>query len=369
MNQTTIIIIIILSVIISIICVVLGLTIKKLKGKTNEIQQQLLQKKQETENLKVEKTKLSSILDTTKYELATINALKEKLEQEDKEKQQTIKELQEAQIDGIEYKHLNQELAALKPQYEAKKQEYEDSYNKFKAKLDETREQCQIDFDNQHKELMIKIQKSQDEKEAIENSKKLLTEELEALKKQLTDDQTEVNLLKHELNGIKEQHRLAIANNVPPKEAQEGGIIFNLLEDEKKLIQIFQEIKKNYPAIEKDIATIEWKKIWLPKFQQQLKKNGWDEKRGIYKLTLVSDPTRCYVGQAQNIKDRWYQHAKKMIGADASGNEELYKYHYSPSDFTWTLLEEIPSDDTLDDKEHYWINFYGCQEFGFNKRK
>lgn len=274
MNMTQTIIIIILSVIISIICVVLGLIIRKLKGKTKEIQQQLLQKNQETERLKVEKIKLNSTLNTTKCELTAVNVLKEKLEQEDKEKQQTIKELQEAQLDGIEYKHLNQELAALKPQYEAKKQEYEDSYNKFKAKLDETREQCQIDFDNQHKELLTKIQKSQDEKEAIENDKKLLTEELEMLKKQLTDGQTKVGLLKRELNSIKEQHRLAIANNIPPEDAQENGIIFNLIEDEKKLIQIFQEIKKSYPTIEKDIATIEWKKIWLPKFQQQLKKNG-----------------------------------------------------------------------------------------------
>lgn len=72
----------------------------------------------------------------------------------------------------------------------------------------------------------------------------------------------------------------------------------------------------------------------MPKFQQQLKKNGWySDTRGIYKLTSVKDPSRCYIGQAQDIKERWYQHAKKMIGADSSGNEELYKQG-SPNDFT-----------------------------------
>lgn len=52
---------------------------------------------------------------------------------------------------------------------------------------------------------------------------------------------------------------------------------------------------------------------------------------GIYRLVLKNDENVCYVGQAINIKDRWYQHIKKMIGVDVKGNEKLYNYR--PEDF------------------------------------
>lgn len=64
------------------------------------------------------------------------------------------------------------------------------------------------------------------------------------------------------------------------------------------------------------------------------------ENKGIYRLILRDDlaPTIhierdgqkqempvCYVGQAVSIKDRWYQHVKKMIGAMPAGNEKVYE--------------------------------------------
>lgn len=62
--------------------------------------------------------------------------------------------------------------------------------------------------------------------------------------------------------------------------------------------------------------------------------------RGIYRLVLrdgLAAPLRvlrdgqeeelpvCYVGQAVSIKDRWYQHVKKMIGVMPTGNEKVYE--------------------------------------------
>lgn len=62
--------------------------------------------------------------------------------------------------------------------------------------------------------------------------------------------------------------------------------------------------------------------------------------RGIYRLVLkdgLAAPLHvlrdgqeeelpvCYVGQAVSIKDRWYQHVKKMIGVMPTGNEKVYE--------------------------------------------
>ena len=48
--------------------------------------------------------------------------------------------------------------------------------------------------------------------------------------------------------------------------------------------------------------------------------------RGIYRLVSRADSRVCYIGQAVNIKERWYQHVKKMIGVTGRGNEKLYEY-------------------------------------------
>lgn len=111
----------------------------------------------------------------------------------------------------------------------------------------------------------------------------------------------------------------------------------SLSNKETKLISTLAEISELYPELIKDLATIEWKKIWLPKFQDICNSNGLNGVRGIYRLVLKSDNNVCYVGQAVNIKERWYEHVKKMIGADTKGNEKLYKYR--PEDFYWTVLE------------------------------
>lgn len=101
----------------------------------------------------------------------------------------------------------------------------------------------------------------------------------------------------------------------------------------------------------------------MPKVQDLSNSKGLD-KKGIYRLVLKSDPGVCYVGQAVNIKDRWYQHIKKMIGVELRGNEKVYNYR--PEDFYWSVIEFEPQD--LNESEHYWIEFYGCKEKGLNKK-
>ena len=105
---------------------------------------------------------------------------------------------------------------------------------------------------------------------------------------------------------------------------------FDLSNKEIKLVETIKEISSLYPELTKDLATIEWKKLWLPKFQDLANTNGLAV-RGIYRLVLKEDENISYVGQAVNIKERWYEHAKKMIGADTKGTEKLYRYR--PEDF------------------------------------
>ena len=145
------------------------------------------------------------------------------------------------------------------------------------------------------------------------------------------------------------------------EELKKGWFEFQLNDREQRLISTIAEISGLYPELKKELAAIEWKKVRLPQIQK------WSSAinvKGIYRLVLKKDENVCYVGQAVNIKDRWYEHIKKMIGADNKGSEKLYDYR--PNEFYWTIMESGCND--LNGAEKYWIEYYCCREKGLNKR-
>lgn len=176
----------------------------------------------------------------------------------------------------------------------------------------------------------------------------------------LQNDKKDIEIVRNELKDLSERKRLAILNQ---EEIEDKLWDYSITPKEQELISILERIKNDYPELKLDISTIEWRKVWLPKVQDLCNSKGLD-KKGIYRLVLKSDPGVCYVGQAVNIKDRWYQHIKKMIGVEFRGNEKVYNYR--PEDFYWSVIEFEPQD--LNESEHYWIEFYGCKEKGLNKK-
>ena len=144
---------------------------------------------------------------------------------------------------------------------------------------------------------------------------------------ELNSYKIELQQIIKELDDAKETSRAALLKDY---KNEENWFDFDLSNKEIKLVETIKEISSLYPELTKDLATIEWKKLWLPKFQDLANTNGLAV-RGIYRLVLKDDENISYVGQAINIKERWYEHAKKMIGADTKGTEKLYRYR--PEDF------------------------------------
>lgn len=68
----------------------------------------------------------------------------------------------------------------------------------------------------------------------------------------------------------------------------------------------------------------------MKKIQDLAKLEGLDGCSGIYRLT-EKESGRIYIGQAVDIKSRWYMHIKKMVGAEAKGSEKIYAAR--PDDF------------------------------------
>ena len=90
---------------------------------------------------------------------------------------------------------------------------------------------------------------------------------------------------------------------------------------------------------------------------------------GIYKITEISTG-KCYVGQAANLSDRWKQHIKRGVGADAPTRNKLYPAMIAagPENFTFEVVE-ICDRSALDEREKYWTDYFKAQEFGFSIRK
>lgn len=90
---------------------------------------------------------------------------------------------------------------------------------------------------------------------------------------------------------------------------------------------------------------------------------------GIYKITEIATG-KCYVGQAANLSDRWKQHIKRGVGADAPTRNKLYPAMIAagPENFTFEVIEEC-NRTLLDDREKYWTDYFKAQEFGFSIRK
>jgi hypothetical protein len=68
---------------------------------------------------------------------------------------------------------------------------------------------------------------------------------------------------------------------------------------------------------------------------------GSSVRTGIYKITNLENQ-KCYVGQAANIAERWKQHIKRGIGAEAPTRNKLYPamLQYGVENFTFEIIEE-----------------------------
>lgn len=87
---------------------------------------------------------------------------------------------------------------------------------------------------------------------------------------------------------------------------------------------------------------------------------------GIYKITEIATG-KCYVGQAANLAERWKQHIKRGVGADAPTRNKLYPAMIAagPENFTFEVVE-LCDRASLDEREDYWQDYFKAKEFGYS---
>lgn len=87
---------------------------------------------------------------------------------------------------------------------------------------------------------------------------------------------------------------------------------------------------------------------------------------GIYKITNLLDQ-KCYVGQSLNVSERWRQHIRRGVGAEAPTRNKLYPAMLATGveNFSFELIEEC-SADKLDEREKFWQSYFHAQDYGYS---
>ena len=175
----------------------------------------------------------------------------------------------------------------------------------------------------------------------------------------------------NEINKIKAIKNALVEAQLREEEIQTKRDFYSLQIDDtlKKDISILLKIKSELKYSRPLLMAI-WEGYYQDAFNSLVSRVLKTNKKvtGIYKIT--SKDGKIYIGQAQDIKERWRTHFKNGLGIDTPAGNLLYKQMQIDGieTFTFEVLEVCPSKE-LNEKETYYIDLYQAYNYGFNKTK
>ena len=198
---------------------------------------------------------------------------------------------------------------------------------------------------------------------------------LETVKEYARDMIVKMEDLKHDyaiLEAAFSELRLnvdtAVASAKREEEKKQAKNFYRLVLPESDLHEIAQlravePFLRDKEALNKVIWKVYYEKPYTDMIGRVI---GQGIKTGIYKITNMENQM-CYVGQAANVADRWRQHIKRGLGAEAPTRNKLYPAMQAlgVENFTFELLEEC-SRENLDAREDYWQDFFHAKDFGYS---
>lgn len=140
----------------------------------------------------------------------------------------------------------------------------------------------------------------------------------------------------------------------------------NLSEQDLEEISHLKDIEK-YLRNPEPLNKVIWKVYYEKPYTDLIGRViGNKTKTGIYKITNTENQM-CYIGQAVDIADRWRQHIKRGLGAEAPTKNKLYPAMQAlgVENFTFEIIEECPKAE-LNEKEDYWQDYFKAKEFGYS---
>ena len=206
------------------------------------------------------------------------------------------------------------------------------------------------------------------EKEAQEEYLKVLEDSVLEIREMFREKYDELHEVEAKLGRMKAITDAAVEANRRAQEMENQQDFYRLILTEIDLLEI-EKLREVAPFL-LDSAPLN-KVIWKVYYEKPYtdlvgRVVGKNVKTGIYKITNLNNGM-CYVGQAVNIADRWRQHIKRGIGAEAPTRNKLYPAMLSigVENFSFEIVEECERT-LLNEREDYWQDYFQAKEFGYS---
>ena len=87
----------------------------------------------------------------------------------------------------------------------------------------------------------------------------------------------------------------------------------------------------------------------------------------IYKITNNLN-NKIYIGQTiRPVEDRWKRHINDALNNVLDTHFARAIRYYKPENFSLTIIDTATTQDELNQKEQYWIQFYDSINQGYNE--
>lgn len=206
------------------------------------------------------------------------------------------------------------------------------------------------------------------EKEAQEEYLKVLEDSVLEIREMFREKYDELHEVEAKLGRMKAITDAAVEANRRAQEMENQQDFYRLILTEIDLLEI-GKLREVAPFLRdsEPLNKVIWKVYYEKPYTDLVGRVvGKNVKTGIYKITNLNNGM-CYVGQAVNIADRWRQHIKRGIGAEAPTRNKLYPAMLSigVENFSFEIVEECERP-LLNEREDYWQDYFQAKEFGYS---
>ena len=292
-----------------------------------------------------------------------------------KPKLKATQELDEAT--KLQNEELHTELVALEKQHAtltARRQEIQDSIALLEKQAEESsnaiyKKSWELANEKMSNASEVMSKQYEQAKQIAENDYlETLKDCANSFTSQINDKKNELKKVQDELADLAQKLNSAVEANKRAEEIKQKQDFYRLqlttidLDEIKRLREVEPYLREKEP-LNKVIWKVYYEKPYTDLIGRVV---GTGIHTGIYKITNIENQM-CYVGQAVNIADRWKQHIKRGIGAEAPTRNKLYPamLEVGVENFTFEIVEECDKS-KLNEREDYWQEFFHAKDFGYS---
>ena len=292
-----------------------------------------------------------------------------------KPKLKATQELDEAT--KLQNEELHTELVALEKQHAAltaRRQEIQDSITLLEKQAEESsnaiyKKSWELANEKMSNASEAMSKQYEQAKQTAENDYlETLKDCANSFTSQINDKKNELKKVQDELADLVQKLNSAVEANKRAEEIKQKQDFYRLqltaidLDEIKRLREVEPYLREKEP-LNKVIWKVYYEKPYTDLIGRVV---GTGIHTGIYKITNIENQM-CYVGQAVNIADRWKQHIKRGIGAEAPTRNKLYPtmLEIGVENFTFEIVEECDKS-KLNEREDYWQEFFHAKDFGYS---